>query len=329
MAYETGTATDYLDLLDKLVTFMVANGWVSNRYETTGDYEFLAKGTGLAGTDNIYVGITTYSDEDLDYYNWRLQGALGYDASKTFDLQPGAIPAPTIGRTPVIHLWNSNIPYWFIVNSRRAIVVAKVSTVYQIMYIGYILPYLPPSMMPYPLAIVGTSVGACAGMTTYTGERWSQATPSHSLGVLDPVCDLLGATSDIVAQPNGNFRFWFQEWGAIANKYIYTYDGGGTARTVDSRQLWPLSLNNVDLINRLRPRPNDSSYSLLPIIVTHRLNSPNVFGELEGIYQCSGFNNASENVIQIPDGVSGYNDYLVIQNVFRTGQGNYCAVRLT
>lgn len=328
MAYETGTASNYKDLLTKLRTFMVANGWVSNRWDADGDYEFLAKGTGLAGADNIYVGITTYEDADSDYYNWRLQGFLGYDAGKTFDLQPGAIPLPTVGRTPVIHLWNSTIPYWFTVNGRRAVVVAKVSTVYQIMYIGLINPYLPPAMMPYPLAIVGTSTGAVAGMAV-TGERWSISGGGHTLGVIDPSASLPSSNSDIISYPYGNFRFWFTEWGCIANRYSNVYGGGATYNQITTRTLWPKCANSDVAFDRLRSRPNDSSYSLTPVIVSHRLNSPNVFGELDGIFHVSGFNNASENIVQIPDGVSGYDDYLVVQNVFRTGQGNYCAVRLT
>ena len=45
MAVSTGTATDYLDLLDRLRTFMLANGWASLRFE--GGSEFIAEGEGL------------------------------------------------------------------------------------------------------------------------------------------------------------------------------------------------------------------------------------------------------------------------------------------
>ena len=49
-----------------------------------------------------------------------------------------------------------------------------------------------------------------------------------------------------------------------------------------------------------------------------------LFGELDGCYHISGFNNAVENIITV-DGV----DHLVVQNVHRTGVEDYWALRLT
>lgn len=67
-------------------------------------------------------------------------------------------------------------------------------------------------------------------------------------------------------------------------------------------------------------RDTNSNYPLSPMILTDASNN---YGELEGVYQVSGFNNAVENVVQ----VAGVN-YPVIQDVHRTGFGDYFALRM-
>ena len=54
---------------------------------------------------------------------------------------------------PFLMLWNSVIPYWFFINSRRVVIVTKVSTVYTSAYAGFILPDATPSENPYPLYV--------------------------------------------------------------------------------------------------------------------------------------------------------------------------------
>ena len=296
-------------------------------FTASGEYEFQAKGTGLAGVNTIYVGISSYSSIGADYFNWRFQGYLGFDGAKTFDEQPGAIPLGTLGtrpaKTPIMCLWNDAIPYWFIGNGRRIIVVAKISTVYEMIYLGYLLPYLPPTMMPYPLCIIGTSLGYVDN--AHTGERWSNTSPSHSIGCLQPTA-IHNATSgfDIIARPNSSFRFWFVEWSGIANRVVYSNSAEGVSTRDSVHPTWPCGDDTDEIFRQMRNNPNDASYVLSPIIPMHRLNAKNVFGELDGVYHISGFNNAVENIITI-DLV----DYLVVQNIHRTGQFDYCAVRLS
>ena len=84
---------------------------------------------------------------------------------------------------------------------------------------------------------------------------------------------------------------------------------------------WPWT--NADIAGatvQLRESPTDT-YPLLPVILTD--TAPNIYGELDGIFHVSGFNNAVENLIQI----SGV-DYLVMQDVYRTSHIDYYAMRL-
>lgn len=68
-------------------------------------------------------------------------------------------------------------------------------------------------------------------------------------------------------------------------------------------------------------RDTGDVFQLMPIELHD--NSNNLWGALDGIYYISGFNNAVENTLAI-EGV----DYVVIQDVSRTGHADYYAMRL-
>jgi len=67
-------------------------------------------------------------------------------------------------------------------------------------------------------------------------------------------------------------------------------------------------------------RETENIYHLLPIELH---DAANIWGTLEGIFYITGFNNAVENTLVI-DG----DDYVVIQDVSRTGHTDYYAMRL-
>lgn len=72
--YETGTATDTTDLINKLITFATANGWTVNT-PTSG--KVFTKG-------GIYFGLNFDADDV-----W-VCGATGYNAAAAWSAQPGA-----------------------------------------------------------------------------------------------------------------------------------------------------------------------------------------------------------------------------------------------
>lgn len=82
--------------------------------------------------------------------------------------------------------------------------------------------------------------------------------------------------------------------------------------------VWPYQ--NDRICGSTQGRDTSAYYPLRPLILT---DANNVYGELEGVYQVSGFNNAVENVVQ-----DGGVDYPVIQDVFRTGFNDYFALRM-
>ncbi|RCI58830.1 hypothetical protein DT384_03590, partial [Pseudomonas aeruginosa] len=99
MATEFGTAVNHADLVERLVQFLTASPDLvaaGQAYEKVFDNTLPASGTaiavrqvtlrapGLGGTDSIYMGIQSYGDTALDYYNLRLMGGTAFNA--------GAIP---------------------------------------------------------------------------------------------------------------------------------------------------------------------------------------------------------------------------------------------
>lgn len=298
MAVQTGTASNYLDLLERFRAFITGGAlggqaWTQLSYDTQPDgigKNLYLRGPGLSNGDEIFVQIQSVFSQPNDQYNLQVNAATGYNvgANPKYTGQPGYD-----GGVLNILLWNQAIPYWFVANGRRFIIVTKVSTVYQTMYGGFILPYGLPSEYPYPLAIGAQFVGQ---------TRWSNNTPSH-LGFTNPVGTLRLRTQ-------GGFWLPFRN-----------YLDGQTLQPQTNQNVWPTkALPN--------PRPSiDGTYTLNPLVLhSDSVNAGaarNVFGELQGIRRVSGFGNAAENTLVV-DGIT----WLVVQDGFRTSIDNYFAVAL-
>ena len=83
---------------------------------------------------------------------------------------------------------------------------------------------------------------------------------------------------------------------------------------------WPWS-NEVVAGTASQVRDTNGSYPILPVVLHD--NAANVYGELDGIYQISGFNNVVESTFTV-----GGKTHVVLQDVSRTGFNDYYAMRL-
>lgn len=292
MALFTGTASNYTDLLNRLVTHLTNAGvmgaevWqLMQTSAVNGKQQRFLKGPGLAGEDEIYVNIQAYGDPGNDWYNWEIQGAVAHNPLLPFETQPGNSPSAHL------LLWQSAIPYWLIANGRRFILIAKVSTTYSNAYAGFYLPYATSAEMPYPMYIGGSASSP---------RRWS--TTNYNIGsFFDPT-------------DNSCFlRNFDGYWLPIEN---YSDSSGSRAeRTVAN--VWPwesdfLIGNNQDL-----------SYGTYPAILHSEYSGGNVYGELQGVVYLSGFANGSENIAVI----DGHN-HLVVQSMQRTTRRDYAGILL-
>lgn len=307
MSVSTGTATSYLDLLSKLRTFLTTDATLTAASQNwtelatnstpysynpgtgntdTVDFETYLKAPGLSGSLAYYVNIRAYHNTSNDYYNWQVKGAKGYSAAVTFDNQPGVSPGASM------YLWNQNIPYWFIANGQRCIVIAKVSAIYECMYFGAFFPYGTPGQYPYPLMI-----GGCGTNMDY---RFSNNNSDHTF-FADPqavyICHVDGSWQQVQNASNGNYPT------NHLNMYPFNY-------CLTGNQVPTQFTTNAD-----------GSYFLDPCVLAMTQPALNLMGELDGVAFVPGFAQASENTITV-----GGNTYLVFQNTFRTGANNYMAV---
>ena len=307
MAYETGTATNHSDLLDKLITFATAHGWVlteDNRGATV--KTIILQGTGAGGSDEIFVGVRLYADTVTDRFGWALQGYTGHNAGVAWSAQPGAIGETTTTPLPCVPLWNDAITYWFTVSATRMFVVAKVGTSYEWAGLGYaILPYATPGQWPYPLVVAGSALGEL---------RYSDTTTKHTHGLI-PL-----ATGQTV----GTLRI--RDAAGVWRSPQITM--GGSAGLTQSGT-WPFAEFNVSQYGGMTNLvPVGGVWTLQPIIAFEAgaagdLYRGDEFGEFDGCKHVAGLANAAENTITV-----GGDTYLVVKNAFRSAGGDFWALLL-
>lgn len=257
MAYTTGTAANYKDLLSTLATFAAANGWVIK--EQTTDKVFLM-GTGLAGLDEIYGGVSTYEDVGNSYYNWELHGSWGYRAGRDFS----AMPRSSGDDKAFAYFWNAAIPYWMVANGRRIIVVAKVSTVYQHVHLGLLTPPATDAQYPYPMLLGGCGQTKARSYSNTTNSAyWNCSSYSYMGGRL--------------CRPGG---IWS--------------DAGGATNTTDVANIVNPSFPMNDSIIK-----SPGGEFLLEPLMAVNSTLFGIYGSIEGLFRVSGYQNSAENIITV------------------------------
>ena len=319
MGYAIGTVTKgggddcHYQILGIIKTLAEANGWTTLRYVNTGsDRELILKGVGLSGAEEIFVGFKTYQSSGGDYYNLNCGVFNGYISGNSFETQPGA----QLVATPA---HNNAITYFITANAQRIVGCFKVGTpVYEHFYVGKFFPYARPGEYPSPLV--------CGGMLTA-----SQAIRFNN-------------TSQSFPYPG----YYYD----TMNNRLYQRDQAGNWVRPSC---WPFT-NASDASYALAGAQGTSTlvpagtyYQIEPIILSQQSsnNSPsNVWGEFDGVYFCSGFNNGVENVVQ-QGGSSTINQtgmtvlqavdairavggraFVMLQNVYRTSWRDFIALEM-
>ena len=275
MSYTSGTASNYKDLFAILATFAAANGWTILEQSATLLY---LRGEGSSETDEIYVGVEAYENTSSGYYNWRLVGSWGWRSGRAINKHP-----MSSGLTAFAYLWNTSIPYWMVASPRRIVVVAKISTTYQTIYLGFGKPTATAEQYPYPLII-----GGCGATEA---QAYSATGNSNSAFWAN------NGVSGMLSRPGG-------DWSPIG-----PYAG---CQAISAEYESKASILNG----------YGGAYALDQIYLADTSRT-STYVALDGICRVSGYNNAAENILT-PDGV----DYLVVPDVYRSGNGDYCALRL-
>lgn len=320
----TPHATNYSDLLDKLITFLVGTGdWNLHNDQRGTVGEVTLRGEGLTGTENIYVGIKRYIDAINDIHGWLLQGYTGF-TNAGFHTNPGAIASGS--SIPALPLWNSTIPYWFFANARRFIVVAKVDNVYVSMYAGHILPYGSPGHWFYPLLIGGSNISNSTFSThpRYSDTAFSMCSPFLSNSILG---FSTGSSNICIRLADGT---WLRLYNNIGNFLA----PGGTSPTDNMQALhgvYPPVVGrgvlggwggNTSTNGFKQCRPNQAGdYPLVPLRLLNG-NTPDALGIYDGISYIPGFGVTSQDEVTI-----GADEYIVFNDIFRTNLDSYFAIK--
>lgn len=321
MAYETGTADDHIDYWDKLVSFLTTNAdlvaageewqqvWpVSGGDQTTG---LVMRGPGLANQNQIYVGMRMYQDAQneawwIDF--WGMTGALADADTVTNHVN--------VGHSVRVLLDANPMTYWFVANGRRFAMVHKISTIFEAAYCGFFLPYATPISYGYPLFIGGS---AGPGFQTHNPYNWRGLENGHR-HFMSPWYN--GASFQF-SQPSATLIDPSGQWLEVGNLNNWGHVNIGPE--VAGNGVGDTGINRVGM-NNVRTHMGScygGQYPLLPATFIQNNPRGQTLGILQGCYWCQGSDNASENIITV-----GGVDHLVVQDVFRTGLGDYWALAL-
>ena len=353
MAVEIGTATDSLDLYNKLYNFLTADPalvgssqqWA--RVSTVGPTppftspgvagdeaaaDVMLKGPGLAGQDEVYVSMRLLSDTSINRQRVQLRGHFGVT-----DDQTTYFNHINTSDYKGFCVWDAPMAYWFVANGRRFMGVVKLGTVYEVFYAGLYLPFAYPTANPYPLMVGGTLYSG----TEYVGP---ETTGYQHCAFADPQSGgTFNASSLTAVGPAGT-------WTNFSNgsESLTRWNEPRTATFPYSAPAYPRSLDGDTVVSWTPPNRSNmwelllnsgiashkpllgGGYLLTPVTLAvsnyHSSTSTQdagVWGEMHGVFHVSGYNNIPENIIQ-----EGGVDHLVVQNVYRTGATDYFAIRL-
>jgi hypothetical protein len=320
MAWTTGTATDYVDLLDKLRAYLVTQGWTTLAFTAGtipgGGGSLFTQGPGAGAGKRVHVEIRTEANTGTSIYSWRLRGATGYIAGAGEGLNPGASPIPSY-----FNLWQNSITYWFFVNDRRFMVVAKMSTSYSTMHAGFFLPWATPNAYPFPLYIGGTYNIAAAYNVSNSAHRF----------FADPGGGLAQASAH-VRLPNG---VWIP---ALNNDSTGNNDDAHGLGRAAYAFTWPFSVGHGRATAHTYfhigvPQIGQSSGGVLDNIVATRQNEYGIFpimicpssepplGVFDGAFCVPGQGLVAEQAI-----ATGGRNFTLFQNIARSSGNDFIAL---
>lgn len=265
MPHTIGFVTDagdfaHCNLVDTIRTFAAANGWtVLRNVSTTGAREIILKGTGLSGTEEIFIGFKTYTNDATGYYNIGVAAFMGYNSAAVFESQPNAL-------IRYICLTKLRVDYWITLNGQRLAMTCKTTfATYESAYAGKFLPYGRPGEYPYPVVAGGTSS--------------SSTTLASSTAITH--CNYLGAAS---SNASGDFL----------NPGCGLYSPGGI--TSLAPLVYPYRHNRQGADKILIPESFGGNFALYPAELFDPA-APNWFGAFDGIHAISGRDAVQESTV--------------------------------
>ncbi len=331
---KAGADDAHYRVLAAIQTLAQTAGWTTLRYDTaTVERELILRSTGSTGEEEITVGFKAYQNPAADYFNLLAATMVGYVPSAPFEAQPGI-------KSSGVPCHNQAVTCFLTVNARRIVGAFKVgSPIYAHVYVGKALAYARPREFPSPLVVAGHFDGREA--RRYSDPHWfpyKGRKGSSDNGYNDGhlyLRDAGGTWKKVQISPFGNGQANETTFGALAGEPVGATGAGrrclvpaGTLHQPQPLELYDMSFGAYDNDTRSYP------------------SSGNLYGMLDGVSFVSGFNNASENVLQLDgstlidqtglsvrqavDAIRAVNGraLVVLQDGARTGWRDYVAVEM-
>lgn len=301
------SATKYRLHITELAAGILRLGCVRLRDSSDVDVAFsqtIWKAPGNDGDSEILVGIHILERQDADYFDWEIAAFDGYLATSLWREQAGH------HSKLFMPLWDSSIPYWFVADGRRAVVIAKISSQYEVAFLGFLDPYFSPDQWPYPIAIGGSlAFGVSPPAWQSTDYRWSNSDLDHcAFPISDPGAFGAGVTEDRPMRARDISGIWLG--------FDAQMNGADLYMGSPFHAMWPyctgISLLDYNL---------NAGYALWPIMLNGA--APNTIGQLPGVACVTGQGLTAETLIRY-----GQIAWIAINNINRTERNEWFAIAL-
>lgn len=300
MAYTINYGNNILDLFQAIESTLTGAGWAEtplavNSAQVTDAAVFTGKG---GGNDKIYIYLSCHEVED----KLLLDSCVGYDTKLGIFEQPGSIQQwlkatgkDTVDLPSFTISTNERFFYWIFVDNYRLIVVARMSVVYESMYLGFLNPIASERQYPYPMYVCGN--------THVKGGDW----PNNQNG-------------SFVFPANG--AGWLRRADGTWRKFSATKPDPSASA---DGTIFPYNSHNKKLIPNYKEidSVNQDNFLLIPIMI--QTNNPvDINGLLRGCYWISGTRDIdSERLL-----VYNSEQYIVFDTKGDRGANTYFAIKI-
>lgn len=274
MAFQTGTASSFINLLDALRLFATANGWTQNLWADVGADKRLHLQKG-----DIYANFLAEADNtDL-----MVQGSLGFDAGAAWDAQPSANPAIPRMSDNFHGAISWPVTYWLFLQTDPdsiEVVIRYQPTRHQWIMFGDITKYGTwPGREFYAASREINS--AVDSLSAFAGQESSGQAPVlfHETGILGTFQGARMRNSTLHAEVDSNV--WF------ANQR------GFSTFVSSTRHVWPLVNRSLSAFNGLTTLQPIELYALRPD------NHYSPLGRIEHVRYANVLNHNAGDIIDI------------------------------
>lgn len=315
MAFTTGTATDYHDLLLKLKDWLsITVGWTVEQWTPPpsgilSQAVLIISAPGGGVNRRPYCQFRTFGNASTPYYSIEMRVASNYELSKTFTTQLEISPAVYLSSS------NASMTYWFYANSRRVIIVCKIGSSYVSAYAGMYLAFALPNEQERPF---------------YIGANTTDITMQASSNSF---------MNNFIADPGQNCAYVLNRvfsWRGIYNRDpLSSSDLAAYVNSIYDVSIWPKKSAPSSLgytggsftgngFTNMRPNANGE----VPLIQCHIIdplensNYGAIMGALDGVFALPGFNKITEQVISV-----GAQNFRIFQNGIRSSLNHFMAIQ--